>query len=826
MNNLLLTRCKHSKPTKKFSKSQPHAEGLSEGTSVSPSFPDESTIILTTLSEGTGTKPRAPDEVQGSFKAKADITLDWGLEEDSEYSEKENVDEEIDWVYFDEEEEKKDDADDDKSIDLKETDNEETKDEFVHSDEYVNDDVDEEMKDVEVAETRKGDEEITDTIPHIQSKSILIVHVLVISDPTVLSPIPEIPIDAPAITLPPPPSVTTITYVLQQTTKPISTPPITTIASAVTTVPDPLPAIVQRVSIIEKDVQELKEDDHTTTLLASLRSKIPLAQYSQQVDYKEVIEESVQANVINEVKNLLPKFLPKAVSDFATLVIQSTVKKALEKTLIVLAQSSSQAQSFLKAAESLYKYELKTILFEKIGKSRSYLTHDKHQALFDALLNSMCLDDVVARGQVDPGKILRKRDRDDDNKDEDPSAGPNQDKSPAKTSKSSKSVTAKELVVKEPAFEMAFDDIEQTVNDVVNDVHQSPNDETQTKDKASYNDWFIQPPRPPNPDLEWNTVQEVNDAQEQPWFNDLLSAEKDPLTFDKLIATPIDFSKFAMNRLKIDKLTNAHLVRPVYKLLKSTCQSSIEHEYNMEECYKALSDQLDWNNPEGDRCPFDLSKPLPLKAHPGRLTIPLEYFFNNDLEYLKSSDLENKYTTSIMKTKAARYKLVGDPKCGQCEGGKTTRLWLLEGDCEDMLLLIAQHKLFNLEGSDIVDLVVALYCCVIDNLQGVINMVCERGDSRKHKSRRNEEENWMNTPVTFPPVLADDVSDEPLIIEVEVEGYLVQRVFVDHRAAVQVMFEHCFDNLPTPVKARLTLTQTELVGFFGEQLIPIGKVEL
>ncbi|GKG18139.1 hypothetical protein Tco_0372437 [Tanacetum coccineum] len=67
-------------------------------------------------------------------------------------------------------------------------------------------------------------------------------------------------------------------------------------------------------------------------------------------------------------------------------------------------------------------------------------------------------------------------------------------------------------------------------------------------------------------------------------------------------------------------------------------------------------------------------------------------------------------------------------------------------------------------------------------------MVCERGDSRKRKSRRNEEENWMDTPVTFPPVLADDVSDEPLIIEVKVEGYLVRRVFVDHEAAVQVMF--------------------------------------
>ncbi|GKF78252.1 hypothetical protein Tco_0230722 [Tanacetum coccineum] len=76
----------------------------------------------------------------------------------------------------------------------------------------------------------------------------------------------------------------------------------------------------------------------------------------------------------------------------------------------------------------------------------------------------------------------------------------------------------------------------------------------------------------------------------------MVSAAKDPLTFDELMATLIDFSKYAMNRLKIDNLTQAHLVGPVYELLKGTT-SSIELEYNMEECFKALTDKLDWNNP-------------------------------------------------------------------------------------------------------------------------------------------------------------------------------------------------------------------------------------
>ncbi|GJW55603.1 hypothetical protein Tco_0099688 [Tanacetum coccineum] len=75
--------------------------------------------------------------------------------------------------------------------------------------------------------------------------------------------------------------------------------------------------------------------------------------------------------------------------------------------------------------------------------------------------------------------------------------------------------------------------------------------------------------------------------------NDIDQSQNDAVPKTDSMATPIDFSKFAMNRLNLDKITKADLVRPVYKLLKETCQSSIELEYNMEECYKALSDRLD-----------------------------------------------------------------------------------------------------------------------------------------------------------------------------------------------------------------------------------------
>ncbi|GKD35781.1 hypothetical protein Tco_1251290, partial [Tanacetum coccineum] len=51
-------------------------------------------------------------------------------------------------------------------------------------------------------------------------------------------------------------------------------------------------------------------------------------------------------------------------------------------------------------------------------------------------------------------------------------------------------------------------------DDVVNDVDQSPDDSTQTKDKVPKKYWFKQPPRPPTPDPKWNKRQVVDDHHE------------------------------------------------------------------------------------------------------------------------------------------------------------------------------------------------------------------------------------------------------------------------------------------------------------------------
>ncbi|GJU49419.1 hypothetical protein Tco_1219236 [Tanacetum coccineum] len=54
-----------------------------------------------------------------------------------------------------------------------------------------------------------------------------------------------------------------------------------------------------------------------------------------------------------------------------------------------------------------------------------------------------------------------------------------------------------------------------------------------------------------------NEYKNVNDGLEQTWFNDLVNAEKDSLTFDEHMPLNSDFTKFCYEPLKQDKAQRA-----------------------------------------------------------------------------------------------------------------------------------------------------------------------------------------------------------------------------------------------------------------------------
>nr|GEX09625.1 hypothetical protein [Tanacetum cinerariifolium] len=143
---------------------------------------------------------------------------------------------------------------------------------------------------------------------------------------------------------------------------------------------------------------------------------------------------------------------------------------------------------------------------------------------------------------------------------------------------------------------------------------------------------------------------------QESWISELAKQFDTRFSFNELMDTPLDFSNFLINRLKVDTLTLELLAGPTYELIKGSCKSLVELEYHLEEVFKATTDQLDWVNPEGQQYLHNLLKPLPLiPNNRGRQVILFEHFINNDLEYLRGGASSRKYTTSITKTKAADY---------------------------------------------------------------------------------------------------------------------------------------------------------------------------
>ncbi|GJY50139.1 hypothetical protein Tco_0440095 [Tanacetum coccineum] len=227
------------KESKKTSKRQPGTRGSSEGTSTIPGVPDESTFVSTTLSEGTGTKPGVPNEEKDITKEY--VILEWGSEQESEYSEEDKLDDE-------EKDDKKGDVDDegdDHICDIQHTDDEDDETESDEDDIYKKsdeEDTDAAKADAEMTEEAEDDSKKAELPPTSSSLSIFSGfgdQFLKLSSDTslvVLTPVQETSSAAPVTTLLLP-SVSTIpTTPLQQTTTPIPTPPITTDAPTITTV--------------------------------------------------------------------------------------------------------------------------------------------------------------------------------------------------------------------------------------------------------------------------------------------------------------------------------------------------------------------------------------------------------------------------------------------------------------------------------------------------------------------------------------------------------------------------------------------------------------
>nr|GEU66547.1 hypothetical protein [Tanacetum cinerariifolium] len=239
--------------------------------------------------------------------------------------------------------------------------------------------------------------------------------------------------------------------------------------------------------------------------------------------------------------------------------------------------------------------KLKKILIEKIEGNKSIQRSDEQRNLYKALVEAYESYKIILDTYEEIVTLKRRRDGDAD-KDEEPSAGPDRGSKRRRERKEPKSASAP-----------------------TETATRSAGRSTHGSRSRQHHEWFSQQQKPPTPDRYWNKTLPATHGSIQPWISEVAKRTDSRSSFNELLDTPLDFSNFLMNRLRVDTLTLELLAGPTYELMKGSCKSLVELEYHLEEVYKATTNQLDWVNPEGE--------------------VP------------KS----RKYTTSVTKTKAAYY---------------------------------------------------------------------------------------------------------------------------------------------------------------------------
>ncbi|GKG39438.1 hypothetical protein Tco_0463583, partial [Tanacetum coccineum] len=119
-------------------------------------------------------------------------------------------------------------------------------------------------------------------------------------------------------------------------------------------------------------------------------------------------------------------------------------------------------------------------------------------------------------------------------------------------------------------------------------------------------------------DVENNWVSALVSISEYPAENSLLAKTEDMTTF----------MKWYYRQVNKIKLTQADFEGQAYEVVKAFYPDIIHLQFQMEECHKMFTDQIDLTNLKGDQVRVNVNQPLPLGGPPGHVTIQPQFFFN------------------------------------------------------------------------------------------------------------------------------------------------------------------------------------------------------
>ncbi|XP_071727840.1 uncharacterized protein [Rutidosis leptorrhynchoides] len=96
------------------------------------------------------------------------------------------------------------------------------------------------------------------------------------------------------------------------------------------------------------------------------------------------------------------------------------------------------------------------------------------------------------------------------------------------------------------------------------------------------------------------------------------------------------------------------------------------------------------------------------------------------------------------------------------------------------------------------------------------------------KRKAGASESLEATKISFPAIQTFNTSCAPIVVQgyLPESGHGVKRLHMDNDSSVDIMYEHCFRQLPTPTRRTIKPPTTTLSGFLGESAWPIGILDL
>nr|GEZ43324.1 hypothetical protein [Tanacetum cinerariifolium] len=399
------------------------------------------------------------------------------------------------------------------------------------------------------------------------------------------------------------PTLTPSTMPTTSTVPQVPTPPTTAPSNLLQDLPNfgSLFGFDHRLKTLEANFSEFVQTNQFTGAVSSILRIVQRYMDQRMNEIVKIIKEQVKDQVKVQVSKILPK-------------IEKTVNEQLEAE--VLTRSSNSSKTSYAVTADLSEMKLKKIIIEKIEGNKSLHRSDEQQNLYKALAEAYESEKIILDTYRDIVTLKRCRD-DDADKDEEPSAGSDwgskrrrEGKEPESTSApkekatrtTGKSIQGLKYQQKTASESAPAKELMQTTQDLEEPSHQEfatgvAADQPITE-ASQHPEWFQQQKKPQTPDSAWNKTLPATDGSIQPWISDLAKQADSRSSFNELMDTPVDFSAFIVNRLKVDTLTPELLAGPTYELMKGSCKSLVELKFFLEEVYKATTDQLDWNNPE------------------------------------------------------------------------------------------------------------------------------------------------------------------------------------------------------------------------------------